>query len=40
MWHYYDMIKTTFKPVNESKLIMGIVMIFLNVASKYVANDK
>ena len=36
MWHYYDMIKTTFKPVNESKLIMGIVMIFLNVASKYV----
>lgn len=36
MWHYYDMIKTMLKPVNESKLLMGIVMIFLNVASKYV----
>ena len=36
MWHYYDMFKTMLKPVNESKLVMGIVMIFLNVASKYV----
>lgn len=36
MWHYYDMFKTMLKPVNESKLLMGIVMIFLNVASKYV----
>ena len=36
MWHYYDMFKTLLKPVNESKLVMGIIMIFLNVASKYV----
>ena len=36
MWHYYDMFKTMLKPFNESKLVMGIIMIFLNVASKYV----
>lgn len=36
MWHYYDSLKTTMKPANESKLLMGIVMIVLNVCSKYI----
>ena len=36
MWHYYDSLKSMMKPANESKLLMGIVMIVLNVCSKYI----
>ena len=36
MLYHFENIRSFFKPVNESKFIMGVLMIFLNVASKYV----
>ncbi len=36
MLHYFETSRSFFKPLNESKLVMGIIMIFLNVASKYI----
>jgi hypothetical protein len=36
MWHHFENLRSLFKPLNESKFMMGIIMIFLNVASKYV----
>ena len=36
MLYYFENVRSFFKPVNESKFIMGVLMIFLNVASKYV----
>jgi hypothetical protein len=36
MLHYFETARSLFKPLNESKLLMGIIMIFLNVASKYI----
>jgi hypothetical protein len=36
MWNHFENLRGLFKPLNESKFMMGIIMIFLNVASKYV----
>lgn len=36
MLHYFENLRSFFKPLNDSKFLMGIIMIFLNVASKYV----
>jgi hypothetical protein len=36
MLYHFENVRSFFKPVNESKFIMGVLMIFLNVASKYV----
>ena len=36
MLHHFETARSFFKPLNESKLVMGIIMIFLNVASKYI----
>lgn len=34
--YYYQHLRLLFSPVNESKLLIGCIMIIMNVASKYV----
>lgn len=36
MLHHFENARAFFKPLNDSKLLMGIIMIFLNVGSKYI----
>jgi hypothetical protein len=36
MLDHFETLRAFFKPLNDSKFLMGIIVIFLNIASKYV----
>lgn len=35
-WYYFQQLRSAFSPVNDSKILIGCIMIIMNVASKYV----